>query len=155
MTELTAAIGIEQLKKLDKFNDIRIENARYLTAQLAGIKGLQLPKEVEDTKHVYYFYGMFYNSEEVGIPRAKFIQALKQEGIPCYGGTPHPLYKNPIFLEKTGAVDYTKVKCENAEKLCYEHAVWVTIVRPPCTLRDMDDIVAAIKKIIENKELLK
>lgn len=169
MTELTAAIGIEQLKKLDKFNEGRIKNARYLTSQLAGIDGLRLPTETEITKHVYYFYGIFYDSKKVGIPREMFIRALKAEGIPCYGGTPHPLYKNPIFLYKKGYgktkcpfecryypgnVDYTKVKCENAEKLCYEHAVWITIVRPPCTLRDIDDIVLAIKKIIKNKELL-
>lgn len=170
MTELTAAIGIEQLKKMDKFNEERIKNARYLTSKLTGIEGLRLPVETKTKKHVYYFYGIFYDSKKTGIPRVKFIQALKAEGIPCYGGTPHPLYKNPVFLDKkgygntkcpfecryySGNVDYTKVKCKNAEKLCYEHAVWVTIVRPPCTLRDMDDIVLAIKKIIKNKELIK
>lgn len=166
MTELTAAVGIEQFKKLDKFNEVRIENAKYLSSKLSGIDGLQLPKEVEGTKHVYYFYELLYDSKKVGIPREEFIKALKAEGIPCYGGAPHPLYKNPLFLEKkgygntgcpfdckyySGNVDYTKVKCKNAEKLCYEYAVVITIVRSPCTLQDMDDIATAVKKIIRNK----
>lgn len=170
MTELTAAVGIEQLKKVDGFNETRIENAHYLTSKLSGIEGLRPPLEMADTKHVYYFYQMSYDSEKFGIPREKFIEALKAEGIPCYGGAPHPLYKNPLFLEKrgygntgcpfdckyySGSIDYTKVKCENVEKLCYENAVVLTVVRPPCTLRDMDDIVSAIKKIIRNREYLK
>jgi len=170
MTELTAAVGIEQLRKLDKLNQARIENARYLSSKLAGIEGLKTPRETADTKHVYYFYGLIYDAQKTGIPRERFISALNAEGIPSYGGTPHPLYKNPIFLEKkgygrtscpfecqhySGQADYTKVKCENAEKLCYEQAVWIKVVRPPCTLQDMDDVVSAIKKIINNKEHLK
>lgn len=169
MTELTAAVGIEQLKKLDKFNEIRIENAHYLTSQLSDIEGLQPPQETADTKHVYYFYQMSYDSKKVGIPREKFIEALKAEGIPCYGGAPHPLYKNPLFLEKkgygntgcpfdckhySGNIDYGKIKYENVEKLCYERALVFTIVRPPSTLRDMDDVVSAVKKIIKNKAQL-
>lgn len=55
----------------------------------------------------------------------------------------------------TGNVDYSKVRCQNVEKLCNEHAVWIPIVRPPCTEDDMDDIIRAIKKIIANKDQLK
>lgn len=169
LTELPSAIAIEQLKKVNGFNRIRVENARYLTLKLSEIEGLNPPEETEDSTHVYYFYGLLYDSEKVGIPRQKFIEALKAEGVPCYGGTPHPLYKNPVFLEKrgyglkgcpfdckyySGNIDYAKVKCENAEKLCYERAVWITVVRPPANLQDMDDIVSAVKKIIRNKSQL-
>lgn len=148
MTELEAAIGIEQLKKLDRFNKIRIKNALYLNSKLSDIKGLRLPWERKNTKHVYHVYGIFYDSEKTEIPRKEFIQALKAEGIPCSGGYPHPLYKNPIFLERGKCGK--KTKCENAEKLCYQSALWIPIVRPPCTIKDMDDVVSAIKKIIKN-----
>ena len=170
MTEVEAAIGNEQLKKLDKFNETRIKNAKYLNSKLCKIDGIGVPLERENTKHVYHIYGLFYDGKVIGIKRKDFVDALKAEGIPCYIGYPHPLYKNLIFTEKkaygkvqcpfscnhyAGNVDYTKVRCPNAEKLCNEHAVWIPVIRPPCTEDDMDDIVRAIEKIIANKDQLK
>jgi len=170
MTEIEAAIGVEQLKKLDKFNKIRIRNAKYLNSKLKRIEGLEIPSERKNSKHVYHIYGVFYESKKIGIPRNKFIEALKAEGIPCSGGYPHPLYKNSVFTEKRGygntncpfickyyqkVIDYAKVKCQNVEKLCYEHALWIPIIRPPSTLKDMNDVILAIKKIIKNRDYLK
>jgi len=170
MTEIEAAIGNEQLEKLDKFNQMRIEGAKYLNSKLCKIDGIGVPLERKNTKHVHHIYGLFYEGKVVGIKRNDFVDALKAEGIPCYIGYPHPLYKNLIFTEKkaygkvqcpfscnyyAGNIDYTKVKCPNAEKLCNEHAVWTLVVRPPCTKEDMDDIVKAVEKIIANKDQLK
>ena len=44
MTDINAAIGIEQLKKLNSFNKKRQENAKYLIRELSSIPGLALPK---------------------------------------------------------------------------------------------------------------
>ncbi len=170
MTEVEAAIGNEQLKKLDKFNETRIGLAKYLNSKLGGIAGVGVPLERKNTKHVYHMYGLFYDRKVTGIPKGVFIDALRAEGIPCYGSYPHPLYKNLVFTERkaygkvecpfvcpyyAGEVDYTKVRCPNAEKLCSEHAVWIQIVRPPCTKEDMDDIARAVEKIIANKAQFK
>jgi dTDP-4-amino-4,6-dideoxygalactose transaminase len=43
MTDIQAAVGIEQLKKLDMLNAKRIKNAAYLTERLKDIPGLTLP----------------------------------------------------------------------------------------------------------------
>lgn len=170
MTEIEAAIGNEQLKKLDKFNETHIKNAKYLNSKLRKIDGISVPLERKNTKHIYHIYGLFYDGEVVGIKRNDFVDALKAEGISCSIGYPNPLYKNLIFTEKkaygkvqcpfscnyyAGNVDYTKVRCPNAEKLCNDHAVWIPVIRPPCTKDDMDDIVMAIEKIIANKNQFK
>jgi len=42
MTDITAAIGLEQLKRIKKFNRLRLKNATELTKSLSGIKGLLL-----------------------------------------------------------------------------------------------------------------
>lgn len=170
MTGVDAAIGNEQLKKLDKFNEVCIRLAKYLNSKLGGVPGVGVPLERKNTKHVYHIYGLFYDRKVTGISKSVFIDALRAEGVPCYGGYPHPLYKNLIFVEKraygkvpcpfvcnyyAGNVDYTKVRCQNAEELCNEHAVWIPIVRPPCTEDDMDDVVRGIEKIIADKDQLK
>jgi len=56
MTDIEAAIGIEQLKKLPEFNKKRITNANYLTQKLDKINGIATPKCPSDKKHVYHQY---------------------------------------------------------------------------------------------------
>ncbi len=53
MTDVHAAIGLAQLKKLDKFNALRQANARYLSANL---KGVSVPYVPEGYEHVYHQY---------------------------------------------------------------------------------------------------
>jgi perosamine synthetase len=56
MTDAQAAVGLEQLKKLEKHNQKRIELANRLTEKLQGIKGLTLPYVDPRSKHVFHLY---------------------------------------------------------------------------------------------------
>ena len=56
MTDAQAAIGLEQLKKLDGFNARRIEIANQYCERLRGIRGLTLPYVSPDVKHVFHIY---------------------------------------------------------------------------------------------------
>jgi CDP-6-deoxy-D-xylo-4-hexulose-3-dehydrase len=56
-TEIQGAFGIHQIKKLDKFIEIRRKNAAYWTRKLAQYSDmLILPEELAGTKHVYFGY---------------------------------------------------------------------------------------------------
>ncbi len=166
MTEMEAAIGIEQLKKLDAFNEIRIRNSHHLTKGLTGIEGITPAFEVSYVKHVYSTYAIRYNEDITGIPKPLFIKALSAEGIPIWNGYPHPLYKNPIFKEKIvhgtkgcpfscsfyeGTVDYAETRCPITEELC-NSVFGFSAIRPPSSLNDMDDIITAVKKILSHKD---
>ncbi len=56
MTNMSAAIGLEQLKRLDGFNHQRRYNARLYDELLANVDGLALPIEPESYRHVYHQY---------------------------------------------------------------------------------------------------
>lgn len=56
MTEMQAAVGIVQLRKLDSLNARRIEIARQYSEGLQGIKGLRLPSVPPQLKHVFHVY---------------------------------------------------------------------------------------------------
>jgi dTDP-4-amino-4,6-dideoxygalactose transaminase len=56
MTDAQAAVGIEQLKKLDENNKKRRALAEALTRKLEGIDGLQLPRDDPDGKHTFHLY---------------------------------------------------------------------------------------------------
>jgi len=158
MTELEAAIGIAQISKLDYLNKERINLASYLANKINKIEGLKHVK-YDFVKHVYYMFAFSYDEKTVGISRDLFCQALRAEGIPCSAGYVKPLYLNPLYLEKRafafknykGKTKYEKGICPVAESLHEKKLVAFEICRPPATIDDMNDIIFAIQKIIENK----
>jgi len=56
MTEIQAAVGLVQLRKLDSLNARRIEVAKRYTDGLGGIRGLELPNVPAHLKHVFHVY---------------------------------------------------------------------------------------------------
>ena len=62
MTEIQAAVGLAQLRKLDALNARRIEIARKYTEGLHGIKGLQLPHVPAHLKHAFHIYLLLIES---------------------------------------------------------------------------------------------
>ena len=77
MNDISAAIGIEQLKKLEGFNEKRIANARVLSDGMADVKQIRTPHVPEGYRHVFHQYSI----------RAKKRDGLKdylnQENIRC------------------------------------------------------------------------
>ena len=63
MTDAQAAIGLEQLKKLEGFNARRIEIANQYCERLRGIRGLTLPYVSPDVKHVFHIYCVLVEPE--------------------------------------------------------------------------------------------
>lgn len=161
MTELEAAIGIVQLSKLDKMNEERIKLCQYLTDKIKTLNGFEHTR-YDFVKHVYYVYSFSYDQNRVGIPRDRFCEAVRAEGIPIFGGYVKPLYLNPLYTERrafafknyTGKVKYEKGICPVTEALHEEKLIMIPVCRPPATLADMDNIFEAITKVIDNKDEL-
>jgi dTDP-4-amino-4,6-dideoxygalactose transaminase len=161
MTELEAALGVAQVSKLDHLNDERIKLCGFLANEINKIKGMKHVK-YDFVKHVYYQFGFSYDEKVIGVPRNLFCDALRSEGIPCSAGYVKPLYMNPLYLEKcafaykhyTGNVKYEKGICPVTESLYEKEVIVIQVCRAPATIDDMQDIVNAIHKILENKSEL-
>ncbi len=161
MTELEAALGVAQVSKMEYLNDERIKLCSFLAKEINKIDGLKHTK-YDFVKHVYYAFAFSYDEKKVGIPRDLFCESLRAEGIPFSAGYVKPLYLNPLYAEKkafafkhyTGNAKYEKGICPVAEELYEKILVGTEIVRPPATINDIEDIVIAIHKIIENKKEL-
>jgi len=159
MTEMEAALGVVQLSKLDKMNQERIILADYLTKKINTINGLKHTK-YDFVKHVYYVYAFSYDEDQVGIPREKFCEAVRAEGVPIFGGYVKPLYLNPLYMQRrafafkhySGNAKYEKGICPTAELLNEKRLVLTPVCRPPATFADIDDIYNAIIKVIDNKD---
>ena len=80
MTNIQAAIGCAQLKKIEKIIDKKRRVAHYYDDNLRDVPGLQLPVEKPYARNVYWMYHMVLH-EEFGLPREVVMRKLKERGI--------------------------------------------------------------------------
>ena len=80
MTNLQAAIGCAQLKKIDEIIDKKRKIAHYYDENLRGIPGLQRPIEKKRAKNVYWMYHVVLH-EEFKFPRDLVMEKLNEYGI--------------------------------------------------------------------------
>ena len=78
MTEAQAYVGIEQLKKLDGFNERRIMNSNMLTQRLKGSKYVIPPYEDPNGKHVYHLY-MIQLTKDCPVSKEDFMWKMYTE----------------------------------------------------------------------------
>ena len=96
LTDIAAAIGIEQLKKLPAFTKLRQENARYLSSQISAIAGLKIP--VMDAGHVFHQYTILVTSQ-FPVGRDQLLQHLTQRGIGTAVFYPLPIHQQKAYPE--------------------------------------------------------
>ncbi len=95
MTDIGAALGLIQLKKLEKFNLRRRKNAEFYNAGLSA-KGLAIPFVGPARNHVYHQY-VVRLTEEFPMNRMTFMEYLKAKGIGTAIHYPIPLHRQPLF----------------------------------------------------------
>jgi dTDP-4-amino-4,6-dideoxygalactose transaminase len=101
MTEIEAAIGREQLKKLENVVVTRQSIAGRLSEGLAHLKGLKLPVIMQESTHVYYVYPMVLDTISLGVPRSRILEALEAEGITGLAAGYVNVHMLPMYQRKT------------------------------------------------------
>ena len=160
MTEVHAAIGLAQLKKLRNAVESRRRSASRLTDRIEGIKGLTPPRAPKGVKHSYWQYSLIVD-DEFGIPPRRFCEALVAEGIPAsYSYIGEPMYlKKPLREKRTFARSQHPFDCpaygrtiSYEQGLCpvAENTLKKLILIPwneKYSRDDVDDIAEAIQKV--------
>jgi perosamine synthetase len=80
--EIECAIGIEQLKKLNRLIKKRIKLVEILNRELIKLKYLKTPKTLKKNSHVYYLYPLTLETDKLNIKRSTIISNLKKLGVP-------------------------------------------------------------------------
>lgn len=133
MTDISAAIGLEQLKKLPSFLKKRRENAKFYDKNLENV---ETPYVLDDVKHAYHQYTIKCKN------RDKLLEELKKNEIGFGIYYPKPLHKYP-HLEKFGHNDL-KV----SERLVNE--VVSLPVHPALTKEELEKVVDVINKAYQH-----
>lgn len=160
LTEFQGALLLAQMTRIEEQSRTREANAAYLTAALREIPGI-VPARTYDgcTRNAYHLYMFRYRPEGFdGLPRARFLEALQAEGVPCSPGY-SPLNEEAFILATLKTRAYQRLyppetlaawpertRCPANRQLCSE-AVWFTQNMLLGPRADMDAIIDAVRKI--------
>ena len=134
MTDIQAAIGLGQLKKIDLWNEKRKANAAQLTELLSGIDGIEPPTIRPGADHVFHQYTVRFSDRD----RAADHLRSQEIGMGIY--YPTPIYKQPLYQQL--GYDLTHPETERA---CQE--VLSLPVHPSLTPAELETIGEAVASI--------
>jgi dTDP-4-amino-4,6-dideoxygalactose transaminase len=162
MTELQAAVGLAQLRKLPGMVQARIDAAAHVTARLAGVDVEPVPI-LPGSRGVFFYYSFRLAPSRLRAPVKEIMNALAAEGIDGFIGYPGPipLYRYPVIRERltfgtsgwpftlpgvTRNWDYSDALCPEAEKACAETiCMWWS---EAITEAHAERIADAIRKVV-------
>lgn len=140
LSDVSCALGISQLKRLDSFIDRRREIAGKYNDVFADVMedDIIIPNEMEYVKSAYHLYIV----RLLGLNRDKFIEGMAKENI---GTQVHyiPAHYMPV-MAKYG---YKKGGFPQAESY-FENAVSLPIF-PAMTDKDVNDVIKAVRKVVK------
>jgi perosamine synthetase len=87
MTDLQAAIGLVQLRKIDHLIDQRRHWAEFYTHELGQLPWLRMPSTPSGYRHGWQAFVCFLNEERAPMPRNKMMERLQEKGIQTRPGT--------------------------------------------------------------------
>lgn len=142
MTDLQAAVGVVQLKKLNKFIDERQKWAEYYTDSLKDIEWLK-PQKVPNyiTKHAWQAYVCYVDPDKAPIPRNDIMDILQQKGIATRPGT-HAVHMLSFYKEKYGI----KAEDFSGAKACDQNTMAIPL-HNKMVKEDFDYVIEALKAI--------
>ncbi len=99
MTDIQAALGLVQLKRLAAMQERRRHIIRQYNEAFAEMGELETPVERLDIEHAWHLYVLRLNLDRLTIDRARFIEELKARNI---GTSVHfiPIHLHPYYREK-------------------------------------------------------
>lgn len=93
LCDVLAAIGVVQLKKVDRMNELRRRHAAYLNKRL-DFEGIKIPVELKECKHVYQMYTVKLDDS---LDRGKFIAELRERGVEASVHFDPPVHLQPYY----------------------------------------------------------
>lgn len=160
LTEIQAAIGIEQLKKLNKIINITVNSSKYLIKKLKHLKNIQLPVIKNKCSHVFYTFPILLDQRVTSNKRKKIIKLLQERKVPIGFGTKNihlfPIYQKKIAYGKKSfpwslnkkEYSYKKGICKNAESLQFKRIMTLPTTGFAIWSRsDLDKIVRSFESV--------
>ncbi len=141
MTDIQAALGLSQMKKLDKFIARRREIVARYNKAFEESDLLTVPYQAQGVDSSWHLYIIKLNLDRLKVGRREIFEALRREKL---GVNVHyiPVYQHPYY-QKLG---YKKGICPEAEKL-YDRIITLPLF-PKMTDRDVENVIEIVDKVL-------
>jgi dTDP-4-amino-4,6-dideoxygalactose transaminase len=143
LSDIQAAIGLHQLRKLPEFHSRRTNIARQYNQAFCGYEELEVPTPRPHVEHAWHLYVLQLNTDLLEISRDRFIQELKNRRI---GASVHftPVHLHPFYRDKYGyAAEDFPIALERY------HTIVSLPIYPSMTDADVQDVIAAVSEVVE------
>jgi perosamine synthetase len=162
ITPFVSATLLGQIRRLESQSALRDENAAHLEKLLSEIKGVRpTGKYTGQTRRSYYNYQLIYEKEFFnGLPKPRFREAMRAEGIRFGNGIDSSLHLDPFIETYFNLPAFKKIYSKDRldryrkENLCpvnenIDRETGLSLGQRVFlgTKKDMEDIVTAIRKI--------
>ncbi len=141
LSTIQAALGISQLKKVDKLISMRRKVAHYYNEKLKDIKGVKVLRERENCFNVYQLYSILVENKKTRDKLMKYLEK-KQIASKVYF---HPCHKYSVF-KKLG---YDKIHLPVTEGISGK--ILSLPIYPHMTKKEQDYVINAIKEFMEGE----
>ena len=143
MTDIQAALGLQQLERLEDFITTRARYARIYNDAFQDLPEVRIPLVNEGIRHAWHLYVIQLNLERLTIDRSQFIEALRAENI---GTSVHfiPVHLHPYYRDTYG---YARGDYPKAEHV-YDRIISLPLY-PKMTEEDVHDVITAVKRVID------
>lgn len=144
MTDISAALGISQLARVDEFNLRRSKLVRYYRECLSDIEEiLPLRDPVYPMKHSWHLFIVRLDTDKAGLSRDEFMQELKKRNIGT-GLHFRAAHLQKYYRESMGTHRGMLPETEwNSDRICS------LPLFPDMTFEDIDDVVETIKEVLK------
>ncbi|MEE9151634.1 MAG: DegT/DnrJ/EryC1/StrS family aminotransferase [Thermoplasmata archaeon] len=138
LCDVLAAIGIEQLKKLDEMNSLRRKHAEYLNKRL-DFDEIETPIEMYRCKHVYQMYTII-----VDVDRTEFISGMRDCGIGVSVHFDPPVHLSPYYAN----FGYTRGDLQVTEEVT--NSIVTFPMYPQLTKDQLDTIISSTEEVLRS-----
>jgi perosamine synthetase len=139
LTDIAAALGIEQLKKCNSFFAARQRIAEAYNQGFADLAEIEVPVCAPDVQHAWHLYVIQLQRDRLSIDRNQFIAVLKQQNI---GTSVHfiPLHRHPYYR-----ATFPSERFIHADA-AFERIISLPIY-PGMSATDVDDVIQAVRAV--------
>ncbi|HZT59156.1 MAG TPA: DegT/DnrJ/EryC1/StrS aminotransferase family protein [Pyrinomonadaceae bacterium] len=143
LSDIQAALGLCQLRKLEGFQTRRREIVRRYNEAFSQLEELTVPAERAEVEHAWHLYVLRLNLERLKITRDRFIEEMRARRI---GTSVHfiPVHTHPYYRERYGfAPEAFPVALGEFRRI-------VSLpLNPRMSDRDVEDVIEAVLDIVE------